>query len=57
MRNENERKAHESKYNSHPRIKLNELVFPNNQQMNKASIDNRQRMQDLTKNGKQYKGP
>jgi hypothetical protein len=30
MRNENEREAHESKYNYHPSIKLNELVIPNN---------------------------
>jgi hypothetical protein len=30
MRNENVREAHELKYNYHPRIKLDEVVFQNN---------------------------
>jgi hypothetical protein len=37
----------------HFKTRLNKLVFQrNNQQLDKASIDNKQRMRDLINNGK-----
>ncbi len=41
MKYENERKAHESKYNYHPRTRSNRLLVfqKNNEQLDKVSID------------------
>jgi hypothetical protein len=43
MKYENERKAHESKYNYHHRTRSNKLLVfqKNHEQLDKASIDNK----------------
>ncbi len=58
MRDGNERGVHMgfNNYSYHPKTRLNNLALQgNNQQLNKASIDNKQRMQDFTNKQKQYK--